>query len=210
MASSCGFVPRRTGRELGGDLEGAAASGDRAAGKFEGRYVLRRLGRQRTWTSEVPALPEPRPHSAGEGDVLLGLDALGEDQGTRPLGLGLHSGDDPRDLGGPAGGDEAEVELEHIGLDERKQPEGPRVRADVVERDAPAARARLLDERKQVGRTGRQRLLRDLHDQAQVAGLVEVVHGMQRARAGREADRRRLDVDEEEQLSREARSRAFP
>ncbi len=79
-----------------------------------------------------PALPDGRSHAAGDGQMLLGLDALGQDGRASGFGLGQYRVDDPGDLGGGAVLDEAKIELDDGGADKRQKGQAARFGADVV------------------------------------------------------------------------------
>jgi hypothetical protein len=85
------------------------------------------------------------------------------------LGFRAHRGHDPRHVGGVAAGQQPEVELDHVGIQERHDRERAAVGAHVVERDAPPALAQ-AGERAQhdVGLLG-ERALGDLHHEGRAA-----------------------------------------
>jgi hypothetical protein len=74
--------------------------------------------------------------------VLDGLDALGDDHGVGPLGLGPDGVDDAGRLGGGAPLEQAHVQLDEVGADEREHGQGGRGGPDVVQgHPQPAWRA---------------------------------------------------------------------
>ncbi|HEV8425999.1 MAG TPA: hypothetical protein VGS14_12560 [Actinomycetes bacterium] len=74
----------------------------------------------------------------GLAGVLDGLDALGDDGGVGPLGLGPHRVDDVGRLGGGAPLEQPQIQLDQVGPHERQHGQAGRRGADVVERDPPA------------------------------------------------------------------------
>ena len=69
--------------------------------------------------------------------MLLGLDAFGEHDSAGAFGFGVHGVDDRRDVRAGVVLDQRQVQLDHVGLDQRQQCQRRRVGADVVQGDAP-------------------------------------------------------------------------
>ena len=152
----------------------------RAAGQADRPPGLGQRVRKRTWRAEVIALAERRAAHARDLDLLRRVDALGEDHGVPPLGLGADGHDDPRDVLGRAVVEKVQVELDHVGVQDGGQRERARVGADVVEGDPPAALAQ-LGQRAQDGLGAfDERLLADVHQQRQ--GRVRERHVALQAR----------------------------
>lgn len=68
--------------------------------------------------------------------------------------------------------DERQIQLDHVGAQQRHERQRAGVGADVVERDAPAARARRLDGRQQLRQAVGQRPLGQLDHAAEVASQL--------------------------------------
>ena len=81
------------------------------------------------------------------------------------LRLGADRGHDPRHVLRRALAQQPQVELDHVGIQHGHQRQRARVRADVVERDAPAHRPQLGQRAQQRLRALGQRALGDLHDE---------------------------------------------
>jgi hypothetical protein len=129
--------------------------------------------------------------------VLLRLDALGEDEGAGPLGVGV---DGVHDLGDGRARTllhQAQVELDDVGSEQREEGERHRVGAHVVDGDPPAQRPDPLDGAQQLGRACGEGPLGDLDDDAQVLGCA-VGDGQQLVQRSAVEDLG-LDVDEDGQ-----------
>ena len=133
----------------------------------------------------------------GLAGVLDRLDALGDDQGVGPLGLGPDGVDDMGRLGGRPALEQAHVQLDQVGADEGQHGQAGRRGADVVEGDAPAGPAGLGDGGQQPGRVAGHGPLGHLDDHPQ-AVLAELDGRTQIVGAG-DAEGDRLGVDEQGQ-----------
>ena len=121
---------------------------------------------------EEPALPVEGAERQCPAQVVLGLDPLGEDQRAGPLRLGVDRVDDFGDLLRGAVVQQFQVELDHVGAQERDQGERARVGADVVEGDPGAAPAQVLGQRDQVGGVVGEGALGQLDDQREAVQRV--------------------------------------
>jgi hypothetical protein len=157
----------------------------------------RTLDRAGAGAAEQPALAERRAQRAGHGEVGLVLDALGEHHRAGALGVRVDRVHDLGDRGAGAFLYQPQVQLDHVGAQQRHERQGHRLGADVVHRDAPADRADPLDRAQQLGRAGGQCPLGDLQDHPQPArgGLRDGEQVLQ----GRAVEHLRLDVDEQGQ-----------
>ena len=88
--------------------------------------------------------------------------------------------------------EQAQVELDHVGIEDRHQRQRARVGADVVERDAPAEPAQLGERPQQRLRALGQRALGDLHDEREAGARRAGQVVLERARVGvdEQAERR--------------------
>jgi hypothetical protein len=146
--------------------------------------------RLRLWMAEEEALSECRAERSRVLNLLLRLDAFGHHRRTGALGL---SADRPRDRGDLRRRlllDQAQVELDDVGPQDGHQRERARVRADIVERDAPAVRARTLNRRQQLRKPVGQGPLRELD---------HAPHPAPKLRKGTEAGLIRLGIHEQRQ-----------
>ena len=192
----------------GEDAERRRVAGDRGRRRRGQRQPPGR-GRRRLPAAgppEQPALAEPRAEPAGHREVPRRLDALGEHERAGLLGVGadrVHDGGDRR-----AGQllREPQVQLDHLGAQQRHERQRRRVGADVVERDPPAEPADPLDGAQQLGRTCGERALGDLDDDAQLArgALGDREQVVER----RGVEHLGLDVDEQRQRRQQTRPTA--
>ena len=97
--------------------------------------------------------------------------------------------------------DDAHVELDHVGPQKRHEREGARVDADIVEGDAGTELAEVFDRPKDFCRTGRERALRQLEDDAVLAAGGRDRLGVLTGDPGGRSDR--FDVDEDGGLGAE-------
>jgi hypothetical protein len=154
-----------------------------------------RLG-QRTGRPEQIALAERRAERAGARELLLRVDPLGQHGRAPPLRLGADRGHDPGAVLGRALREQPQVELDHVGVEHRHQRERARVRADIVERDAPARRAQPRERVQHRLGARDQRLFRELDEQREAG----------RRALGRDAvERRGVGVEEERERRVEPR-----
>jgi len=124
--------------------------------------------------------------------VDLALDALGQHDGAALLGVGRDRRHDLGDGGVRAPLDQAEVELDHLGTQERHEGQRVGVGPDVVESDTDTGRPNPLCEREQAGGIARQGPFGELDDDPDAPAV-----GSREHRRGGGRDRGRLDVDEE-------------
>jgi hypothetical protein len=176
---------RRPGglRDLGG-----RPRADRRDGRDEpasGDPADDRHGGQGRGAPVEPALTEGRPPGQRAALVLLRLDPLGEDGGARLVGVGADRAHDRGGLGAERLLDEAHVELDDVGAQERHEGDRAPVGTDVVECEAPAAAAQGRDRAQQLGRAVGEAPLGDLGDDGQLArgalqrGRGDVRHGVE-------------------------------
>ena len=192
------------GLEVLGDREqellGAAARADAGGDRVVRAQRSRRGGtgagraartRRRCRAGSGPGRPksQPWPKRAPRAraivELLLGLDALGEQDGAGALGFGVDGVDDRGDRGRRVLLDEPQVELDDLGPDEGHQRERAVVGADVVQRDRQAEGAQRLDAGEHLGGTVGQGALGELEDD------VELADRRARAAARRAAGSRR-------------------
>ena len=114
--------------------------------------------------------------------MFLGFDALGHDRRAAALALRPDGAHDLRDVGGWAFLDEPQVELDHIGAQQRHERERAHVGAHVVERDAPAERSHARHLAEQLGGASGERALGDLDEGPQLARPLPVRDEVRRAR----------------------------
>jgi len=100
----------------------------------------------------------------------LGLDALGDHGRARALGLGTDRVEDVRHPDRRTLAYQPQVELDHVGAQQRHQRQRPVVGADVVERDPDACTAQVADRANQGRRLGGERALGDLDDRLDAFG----------------------------------------
>jgi len=129
--------------------------------------------------------------------VPLGLDPLREHDRAGPLRVGV---DRVHDLGDRRAGPllhQPQVELDHVGAQQRQEGQRHRLGADVVHGDAPAEAAHPLDRPQQLGRARRQRALGDLQHDPQLSRRLLGDREQLGQRSG--AEHLRLDGDEHRQ-----------
>ena len=153
---------KRLGRAANGQPLGQVLPGRRRGGSGAGqRQRLPPVGEMSLRPPEQPALTQHSDHLLRERRVLLGLQALGEQQRVRPLDLRSDGVDDLRHLDGGALLHQPQVELDDVGGQERQQCQGVRLRTDVIDGEPPAVLRHPGDGRQQLGRPARERPLRD-------------------------------------------------
>jgi hypothetical protein len=135
--------------------------------------------------------------SGGHGlaGVLDGLDALGDDHGVGPFGVGPDGVDDVGRLGGGAALEQPHVQLDGVGADERQHGQAGRGGADVVQGHPPAGLAGLGHGGQQAGRVAGHGPLGDLDDHPQP--LLAQLDGRPEVLGAAGPERHRLGVDEQ-------------
>ncbi len=113
------------------------ASGTAAATPWRGPA---RAGRRWVGRGTTPA--RASPPREGPREVPLGLDALGQDEGPAPLGVGVDRAHHLRDVWGGRTVREAHVHLDDVGPEQGEERPGRRLDADVVQCDRPTSPAR--------------------------------------------------------------------
>ena len=129
--------------QLPGSLDDFDGGQVRGRGRRRARGELRARPRRREWwlqlrMAEAPTLAEARAHGHGGADVVLGLDALGDDRGARALGWALTALTIAAIQSAGHLCTRFRSELEDVRAQEGHQRERVPRGADVVEGDAPA------------------------------------------------------------------------
>ena len=109
------------------------------------------------------------PDSPSQREMTLRLDALSQDRGARPLGLGQNGVHDQRHLLVAAVVQQREVDLDHVRRHERHQSQRAGFGADVVQGDTPTHAPGPRRRPENLGRRRGQRPLAYLHHDAQLA-----------------------------------------